>query len=882
MSKLNEIKFYQSLENIFTGAEIEGDSGYVNLLKIKSKYYKIILEQFKKDVDNEPIITDSFKEEFFDKLYSFFEKYFSESGSVYFVKTANWQRVYEQVYTDNKDVVLFWKTHMLYYVKSDILFQSIDVNIVDDESKQEYNFFFDVGNLQAKQNNEKKALIFTFKEVKEEKTSEEVLNNKQGKKIFVFDVSYSEKGTKTKTDDIIKATKIPEHIIEKAFATFKKQSEVDFFINKNAEKFLAEQLDMYLHQILLNEENKFEQKRLDQLKTIKIFALKIIKFIAQFEDELVRVWNKPKFALNSNYVITIDKLSDEIIGKIAKHENLQEQIKEWQELGMVDEGFDFAKRSEKENFLPIDTKHFKDLEIEILSLFDNLDEALDGRLIHSENYQALNTLSEKYKEKVQCIYIDPPYNTNDDGFIYNDKFQSASWLTFIDNRISIAKKLLTNNGLFYSSIASNAKYYHESSKLDEYLYEIFSQRLGEIIWQRRSGSGSNTIKGITEMHEKILCYGNENSEIYKNILTSEDLKKYKYKDDKGIYKWNETVINQYTKTTRPNLFYAVFYDEKNDKILFKKESDDLIEIYPSSGNSVFFCDISSMKEIKERNILKVFKENNKYILRIKKYLYNDDGTINGNIVKSILDKENTQFAVGGTSQGTKILKDLFNKDTFKNPKTPNLIKLVVHMSTKFINKDIVLDFFAGSGTTGQGVIDLNRKDNGRRKYLLIEMGNYFNTVLVPRIKKVCFSDKWKDGKAQEGQGISQFFKYYKFEQYEDTLRNMKYKDNSPNTIFDNRKAFEQYVFYADQKFAHVLDVQKKSLEIDFDKLYPNIDFAETLSNLLGLPIKKITKNSVILQDGESEKEIKTDYKNMNESEKLAFVRLLKPALWWGA
>jgi adenine-specific DNA-methyltransferase len=450
MSKLNEIKFYQSLENIFTGAEIEGDSGYVNLLKIKSKYYKIILEQFKKDVDNEPIITDSFKEEFFDKLYSFFEKYFSESGSVYFVKTANWQRVYEQVYTDNKDVVLFWKTHMLYYVKSDILFQSIDVNIVDDESKQEYNFFFDVGNLQAKQNNEKKALIFTFKEVKEEKTSEEVLNNKQGKKIFVFDVSYSEKGTKTKTDGIIKATKIPEHIIEKAFATFKKQSEVDFFINKNAEKFLTEQLDMYLHQILLNEENKFEQKRLDQLKTIKTFALKIIKFISQFEDELVRVWNKPKFALNSNYVITIDKLSDEIIGKIAKHENLQEQIKEWQELGMVDESFDFAKRTEKEKFLPIDTKYFKDLEIEILSVFDNLDEALDGRLIHSENYQALNTLSEKYKEKVQCIYIDPPFNLGKNAdFDYKVNYKDANWATLLENRLRFAHKLLSDTGSIF-------------------------------------------------------------------------------------------------------------------------------------------------------------------------------------------------------------------------------------------------------------------------------------------------------------------------------------------------------------------------------------------------------------------------------------------------
>ena len=104
------------------GADIEGEGGFVNLLKIKSKYYKKILCIFKKEVEKNPIIP-SFKEDFFDRLYSFFEKYFSECGSIYFTKTAFSDKVYEKIYTDNKDVVLFWKTNMLYYVKSDILFK---------------------------------------------------------------------------------------------------------------------------------------------------------------------------------------------------------------------------------------------------------------------------------------------------------------------------------------------------------------------------------------------------------------------------------------------------------------------------------------------------------------------------------------------------------------------------------------------------------------------------------------------------------------------------------------------------------------------------------------------------------------------------------------
>ena len=322
MKKINENRFYQALENIFTGANIEGDSGYVNLLKIKSSYYKLILNKFQEDIKKDKIVTGSFKEELFDKLFSFFDKYFSESGSVYFTKTANWQRVYEQVYTDDKDVVLFWKTHMLYYVKSDILFRNIDVEIKD-ENDIPYNFYFDVGNLEAKQNNEKKEIIFKFKEIKEDQSSEELINNKKGRTIYSFEVTYSKSNSKTKNDDIIKSIKktnsivIPEEILNKAFGTFKKQNEVDFFINKNADKFLNEQLDMYLHQILLHDENVFEQERLNQIKTIKKFSKKIISFIAQFEDELVRVWNKPKFAKDSNYVITIDKLSDDIIKKIS-------------------------------------------------------------------------------------------------------------------------------------------------------------------------------------------------------------------------------------------------------------------------------------------------------------------------------------------------------------------------------------------------------------------------------------------------------------------------------------------------------------------------------------------------------------------------------------
>lgn len=830
---VNEKRFYDALENLFVGAKIEGEGGYVNLLKIKSEYYKKILEQFKKEVEEEQIITDSFKEEFFDKLYSFFEKYFSESGSVYFVKTANWQRVYEQVYTDNKDVVLFWKTHMLYYVKSDILFQSMNIEVTDDETGISYSFYFDVGTLQNKKNNEKKEIVFTFREVKEE----------NGKKIYIFDVAYSERGTKTKIDDIVKKTKIPEEILEKAFRMFKKQSEVDFFINKNAKKFLEEQLDMYLHQILLAEENKFDQKRLDQLKTIQKFAKKIIAFISQFEDELVRVWNKPKFVLNSNYVITLDKLSDEIINKIANHPNLQEQIKEWIELGIVEEGFDFNKRDNKKHkYLPIDTKYFKDLELDILALFDNLDEALDGRLIHSENYQALNTLLPKYKEKVQTIYIDPPFNLDStDQFMYRTNYKDANWATLLENRIRLSKKWLKDSGSIFVRCDYNGNWI-----IRPLMNVIFGEdNFKNELVVNRINKQDPKIKKFNTATDTVFLFSKSDNFYFRPISK-------KLREAKGE-RWHSMDSQGQGK---PLYIFGYLLDPPQGRHWTYGQEN--IKRMESEGKIRIKCKLCGYTHM-TGNWIGCPNCGNKTDVRVE-YLLSP--TEEKQIDSNWTDIPGYSSGWGFSTENSEIL----------------LKRIIESTSNEF---DLVVDFFLGSATTIAVAHKL------KRKWIGIEMGEHFYTVVLPRMKKVLAYDKSgiskeKDIKERYNEkNAGGFFKYYDLEQYEDVLKNMRYKDNTPTDLFDTKKAFEQYIFLADEKFAHVLKVNGDNLEIDFDNLYPNIDFAETISNLLGLPIKKITKTSVILQDGEREKEIKTDYKNMSNDEKLEFIRLLRPLLWWG-
>lgn len=149
------------------------------------------------------------------------------------------------------------------------------------------------------------------------------------------------------------------------------------------------------------------------------------------------------------------------------------------------------------------------------------------------------------------------------------------------------------------------------------------------------------------------------------------------------------------------------------------------------------------------------------------------------------------------------------------------------------------------------------------------MADYFDTVMLPRIKKVVFTDKWKDGKAQNGEGISRFFKYCELEQYEDTLRKAKYKDA---TLFENpyQEPYNQYVFMRDLKMLEALevDVKENRVKVDPSRLYENIDIAETLSNVRGKWIKRIAPDFVEFEDGE-----KVDIKNLD-------YRLIKPLIWW--
>lgn len=807
-AELLEEKFYAALRDVFVGAKVEGESGYINLMRIKSRYFSEgVFPKLKETIAAELAAFPDFRGELFDKLYTFFHRYFSESGSIYFRHTPLHQNVYERVYTNERDVMLFWKTHMLYYVKTDRLFRSLTVEPGEEGGLR---FFFDAATLQNKKNNEKRELIYEFKE------------RRDGDGTLVFAVGYSEKGRKTKTEEIVKRIKKDTKLkataeeLERAFRLFERQSEVDYFINRDARQFLEEQFRLWLYQYVFRGENVWTERRIGELQTLQRVALKIIDFIAQFENELVKIWNKPKFVRRSGYVITLDKIAgrDEALARrLLKDGGMKGQTAEWGDLNIVGAGFKAADvwtkdltgghLHERYRFLPVDTRYFKQLEPEILALFDDLDDALDGWLIRSENYQALNTILPKFRERVKCIYIDPPYNTEKDSFSYVDSFNRSAWATMLDNRLQVAANFLERSGAVYTHVD-----FHETATTRFIMDEIFGSDsfTNEIIWRVGWVSG------------------------------------FKGEGDKFVRN-HETIW-----------FYKM--SEQSD---FNKES---IRI-PFKTFLLSEEDVTALKKLQSR--LGITAEKTQLVMK--------DG--NGRIHKIESGKE--------PREGHYPVEDVWNANEYEDinsimimsfakekvgdfltQKPEKLLKRILEASSQ--EEELILDYHGGTGTTAASA------HKCRRRWISIEQAEGIYAKSLVRMKEVVAGRGHREpcgiSKDVNWQGGG-FFKYYELEQYEETLLRAKYEDS---TFFDNpyEDPFQSYVFLRDVKLLDALEVDAEQgrVKVDLARLYPDVDAAETLSNLLGKRVKRLTPGAVEFADGET-----LDLNNLE-------FKTVKPLIWW--
>ena len=670
-------------------------------------------------------------------------------------------------------------------------------------------------------------------------------------------------------------------LLEKYLTDYTAKNTADYFIHKNLGKFLNQELDFYIKNEVMNLDNIQDstdfshiEQNLQTIKTIKTVAKEIIAFLAQLEDFQKKLWLKKKFVAGCHYLITLDHLTEAQVQTALEN---PKQTAQWQALFNVNvSGLNAAELCKNYPHLVVDTALFEPtFQADVLREIEHLDDKTNGLLIHSDNFQALNLLQERYKEQVKCIYIDPPYNTGEDGFPYKDNYKSSSWLSMFEDRLNLASKLLNSQGLLACHMDE-----HEHLGLEVLIKNCFGNGdLGKLIWDKRNPKGDS--KGLGVQHEYVHFATNnlehlkdenafvrnkENAErmlnkaeqlVRKLGITDEARTEYKkWVAEQTNLSGGEKAYNNLDENG--NVFQPVSMGWPNKK---KAPDDYFIPlIHPDTQKE---CPVpergwrnppETMKKLLSENMIVFGKDENSIPRR--KYLLKDYLTEN---VSSL-------YYMG--SSDDELFKNL--DFSFENPKPIKTAQYLLSISARPENS-LIMDYFGGSGTTAHAVINLNREDNGNRKYILVEQGEYFDSVLKPRVQKVIFAKDWKDGKPQADNGafggVSQIVKVLKLESYEDTLNNLELHKPIQDLVDMGLSETVQN----DYLLHYMLDVESRDSLLNtqhFTKPFDyqlniattsagayeakTIDLVETFNYLIGLRVSEISdkrENGLVMVQG---------------------------------
>lgn len=587
-------------------------------------------------------------------------------------------------------------------------------------------------------------------------------------------------------------------VLEKHVERYTAKNSFDYFIHKDLGGFLRRELDFYLKSEVFNLNDlgvsDMVQLRRAQLRmrATREMGEKIISFLAQLENFQKKLWLKKKFVLETHWCVTLDRIPDTFYAEIATNEK---QIGEWGELFAISEiGSNLANGETgysdpltveflKTNpYLILDTKHFENeftaRLLATLSEANPLDEQAEGLLIQGENFQALNLLKARYVKQVNCIYIDPPYNSPSSEIMYKNSFKHSSWVCLIENRLRQADSLSTEDGVLIIAIDENERE-HLGSLLPQ-IYPDHSIFLVTIVHNKKGTQGG--LLSVSNDYAYFVVPPQVKALNKLSIPSNE----WEYSN---LRKWGK----ESERHTAKNCFYPIFV--RDGTITgFGDVCDD--DFHPDSANMDMDDGTLAIYPIDQKKIERKWRYSRDSIEDIKDIL---KANKNGNGVVEILKPQTeAQIKTVWTDKkyiagdfGTNLISNMGFSKMFDYPKSVHTVYDSIYASTN--SKGIVLDFFAGSGTTGHATINLNREDGGKRKYILADMADYFDTVLLPRIKKAIYSPDWKDSKpVSRDNGISQLFKYIRLESYEDTLDGLVWAPKESDLFADNSALSEDY------------------------------------------------------------------------------------------
>lgn len=577
-------------------------------------------------------------------------------------------------------------------------------------------------------------------------------------------------------------------LLAKYLTSYTARNTMDYFIHKDLGGFLRRELDFYIKNEIMRLDDLSSDDivgvthSLKKITALRSIARQIIDFLAQLENFQKKLWLKKKFVTEVNYCITLDLVPESFYKEILANQN---QWQEWQRLGFIEEPTPSFELLQQQPYMTVDTGLFpEDFKERLLGEFDDAEELVNGTIINSDNFQALKFIKPKFFQSIDSVYLDPPYNTDASSILYKNDYKDSSWLSMINERLLEVSELMSPQAIVCMAIDDE-----ESAVLKQVLNTHFEKDIGTAVV--RSNPQSRKTKGaLSPSHEYAFFYGKTCKAVPGSLeLSDKRLARYPFTDDKGRFAWMNFIRtgSNDLRSDRPKLFYPIYVSKENviriPRMEWSKEQEEyLVKDKPNEDEEVVY----PVKDTSDGSVLEKnwHRGHNRIIENPEEYRVrrDDAGKISIDF-KTRMDEtalpstwwDESEYA--SANYGASELKNLFDNKPFDFPKAKRLVKDCLKVAGADRKKSIIMDFFAGSATTGHAILDMERDDNNGRSYILVEMGNHFDTIVKPRLQKVIFCSDWRLGKPRKTKdgtydGISHCFKYLRLESYEDSLNNL--------------------------------------------------------------------------------------------------------------
>lgn len=790
-------------------------------------------EQLKGSVD-----LAALESEVYDHLYSFFRRYYSEGD--FLAKRVYKPGVYAIPY-EGEEVALHWANKDQYYIKTSEYLRDYAFRLRPQDEAKPLRVHFRLVDAAEGEHGDVKGKDRAFVLVAAGESDRDFISEEDGELIIRFeyrpatveDWPQNERKGKTKPPkqaDLIKAAaaavlgitdeELRPWLAELA-ATHKKvdgapadysrleahlrrytaRNTFDYFIHKDLGAFLRRELDFYIKNEVMhlddleNESVSRVEQYLSKVKVLRLVASKLISFLAQLENFQKRLWLKKKFVTESRWLIRLDQIPKEYRDEVFQNSS---QIDEWHRLyrvgdflpgvleGVAQGGAIRQKFLEKFSGVYVDTNYFsKDFAQGVLGEIDGLDERVDGVICHGDNFQALRLIGRSIKGRVSNVFIDPPYNTGDDGFSYKDNYKSSSWLSMMADRIAEGYGLLREDGVFFISIGDE-----EQEHLSSYVrHQVGKGNLfATLVWEKKK-KGSFLNGKIVRMKDYVLCMSKDADkfdgligEVSRSPETYPVIKTTNARGTRVVragveskFRLKDHHLPAGTRISSGNMELILVTDLKivagklaEDVVVDSNwiYSQDSLDQFAAAGDLYITQDLYFRRVVNEPR----HKRMRDILPRIGR---------EGESDFRAFDVDNlARYGWGSNEDANDELHQILGEQYVASyPKPSKLLTLLLASSRH--QEGVWLDYFAGSGTSGHAVINLNRVDGCRRKFVLVEFGDYFESVLISRLKKVAFSPSWQGGapkqlpEREETLRSPRVLKLLGLESYEDTLANLE-------------------------------------------------------------------------------------------------------------